>query len=105
MERFKAMDELRRLHIKWVSFSGEPNIERIHQLIINELRYANDGVINVTNGLKQEMMGELVLCGKIRAALGMARKKRQRDVIRVSGRTALITKHKLHSAYRYEEME
>jgi hypothetical protein len=105
-QQMNPHSELQRLQIKWVGLnSGEPRLNYIQSLILRELRLANDGVIACTNGLKQEMQGELVLCGKIRAAFGMARMARKREVIMVSGTTAAYVRHaKKHSNYRYQEM-
>ena len=68
MTEFDVIRESARLHRKWVSQNGEPNLERIRGLIQRELRHARQGYIQVSATLVSEMKGELVLIGKLKVA-------------------------------------
>lgn len=72
MKKLRALQEQNRLWAKWVTtrFGTEPNIDRIQEVIRRELRAAKTVLrARVSDGLRSEMHGELILCGKIRKAL------------------------------------
>ena len=65
-----AVRERGRLWRKWISGSTEGiSTDRIQESILRELRAARTGKIQTSVGLRREMAGELILCGKIRKAL------------------------------------
>lgn len=74
MDTMKATAEMMRLWRKWISrdtqnYSPTERIGVIKSSILRELRAARAEKFYTSPGLRSEMHGELIKCGKIRKAI------------------------------------